>query len=719
MINIHHDSWIWLSNWDGDTSSEEYRMYTDFWAQLADYFKDEPAQVCFETINEPSFSATGSITKYDKLDAINKAAYDVIRNTPGNETRMIVMPTLSTNHEESNSKPLAKLIKELDDSYVIATVHYYSEWVYSANLGKTSFDEVLWGDNYTARAAADSLMATLKEQFFDNGISVIIGEYGLLGYDASEGCLQTGEELKYYEYMNYLAEQNNVCLMFWDNGSGIDRNSSDYSWKNERVGNMLEASMSGRSSYATDLDTVYYNGEATEDTKISLTLNGNTFTGIEGLTEGTDYTYDESTATVTLKKEFINEKYNALNMARMETYGTFADLVFTFSSGADWHQYLVKYGESVIGEAEGSVGTGISIPVDFNGRQVKRVTAYQTSGKVGPNSSWWDYLQNASSFSVDYENGTINFLSDFFGDSTVSDGLIMATVEYYDGGTDKVWMSVEDSEVLSSEELAVNIDDVNWLATDTICLYAGETEIPSQYVNAPEGYTIRVVDGFSNSDMVTLVGDWPQYMEFDTVAHDKFESAMLRLSYMDISKDLTVSVGIKNAPVVSDASLKTGTTTTLSVANLADDAILTYTVADPSVATVAADGTVTGLKAGTTKVTVTVSQYGRVDDFEGEILVTESAAANQPSNQPSNDDNANASTEAPAETVEPSTEAPAVTVAPSTEAPAATVAPSTAAPAATTTSPQTGDSTPVAVAFAFMMLSGIAFVLLRKKNKEM
>ena len=100
MINIHHDSWIWLSAWDGNKDSEEYRRFTELWEQLAAYMADLPEQVCFETINEPTFEDTGSMTAQKKLDEINLAAYYAIRNTEGNEERMIIMPTLLTNHEK-------------------------------------------------------------------------------------------------------------------------------------------------------------------------------------------------------------------------------------------------------------------------------------------------------------------------------------------------------------------------------------------------------------------------------------------------------------------------------------------------------------------------------------------------------------------------------------------------------------------------------------------
>lgn len=619
MINIHHDSWIWLKYWDGDKSSEEYRMYTDFWKQLAEYMADLPEQVCFETINEPDFEENAQ----QKLDEINQAAYDIIRGTEGNEERMIVFPTVYTNFEKS--VPLYNFIKKLNDNNVIATVHYYSEWVYSANLGKTGFDEELWqnnGESYTARDAADNMMKTIKNQFVSNGIGVIIGEYGLLGYDSSEGCLETGEELKYYEYMNELARQNHVCLIFWDNGSGINRTNGSYSWKKPTVGEMLENSMTGRSSYATGADNLYFAEEVKSDVAIALTLNGNTFKGIEGLTEGTDYAYDSASATVTLKKEYINKKF-----AEMSGYGTFAELVMKFSSGADWHEYLIKYAEPVVGKAQGDKD-GIQIPVEFNGSRVRRVTAYQAGGKVGPNSSWWDYLQYDSSFGVDYEEGTINLLSAFFADETVKNGLMKLKVEFYDGQIVYIWLHVNGNKVTSSPSLEVDAEAID--ASSIICLYTGETEVPTQYLDMPEGGSVygTWVDEVTNNGMVTLEG-WPCKMTFDTKAHDDFVSGGIVLYYMDLQKYVDVSFGIKDAPIVEDMDVKAGNKEKLTVSNLAEDAKVTYKSSNLSVATVSTDGTVTGKKAGEAVITVTVEQYNRSDDFEATVKVTGTATSSQ------------------------------------------------------------------------------------------
>lgn len=433
MVNLHHDSWIWLSAWDGSKESPEYTRFVQLWEQLAEALKDMPEQVCFETINEPQFNNGTDEEKQAMLDELNLAAYEAIRNSGGNNaTRMIVMPTMNTNH--GNCDPLLALMQSLDDPNLIATVHYYSEWVFSANLGRTGFDEDLFGDGAsTARSAAESMMDTVDKAFLQNGYGVIIGEYGLLGYDAGDRINQPGEELKYYETMGALARQYGVCLMLWDNGSMIDRVSGDYNWKKPAVGAMLEASLTGRSSYATGLDTLYFDEPVKADVSVPLTLNSNEFKGIYGLTEDTEYTWDVETATVTLKADYINGLMEAA-----EDYGTLAELKLQFSAGADWTEKLVKYAAPVFGTASGSREEGVTIPVTYNGTEIRRINAMSGSNATGPNSSWWTWLQNGGSYALDYEAGTLTLLPAFFAEC--AEGPVQLVIETYDGSFTELWL---------------------------------------------------------------------------------------------------------------------------------------------------------------------------------------------------------------------------------------------------------------------------------------
>jgi endoglucanase len=448
MVNIHHDSWIWLSGWDGKEESAEYVRFQQMWEQLADCLKDEPAQVCFETINEPQFNDGTEEEKQEKLDKLNLAAYKIIRGSGGkNGERMIVMLTLNTNHEKC--APLLKLIQGLDDENIIATVHYYGEWVYSANLGITGYDEVMGDDGNTPRKAAKNAMEMVYKAFTENGIGTVIGEYGVLGYDAGEECNQPGEELKCYEYINQLGREYGLCLMFWDNGSGIDRRSNTYQWKKPVVGAMLEASIKGRSSYAAELDTLYFKDRTDADVTIPLMLNGNTFKGIEGLTEGTEYSYDAKASTVMLKADYINKLFEA-----KDGYGELAVLTFQFSSGADWRETLVKYGTPAFSDASGTASEGLTIPVSYQGAKVRRITAYAGEERTGPQSSWWRYLQHTETFVPDYAEGTLTMKPSFFNEC--AEGEISLVIEFYDGQTAGVKFTKDGDKVFAGNGTTVS-----------------------------------------------------------------------------------------------------------------------------------------------------------------------------------------------------------------------------------------------------------------------
>ncbi|WP_455719042.1 cellulase family glycosylhydrolase [Anaerosporobacter sp.] len=465
LVDLHGDAWSWLNAWDGNENSMEYQKYTQIWTQLATYLKDEGDKVSFETINEPGFSDSDNCTAQQKLDKINMAAYQCIRKSGGNNaTRMIVMPTMNTNFQQEKSKELYDFIAKLNDENIIATVHYYSIWMFSANLGLTGFDEETnEGKGDTPRAEIDTMFDVVKNTFIDKGIGVLIGEYGLLGYDAGMEVNQQGEELKYYEYINKKARDYNTCLMFWDNGSGINRNDTKaYSWKKENVGKMIEACIKGeRSSYATGLDTIYFNDKNIKEVKIPLTLNDNTFVNIKGLKKGTDYTYDQKTATVTIKKKYIAKAYKKL---ASDKEGTIADLVFQFSSGADWHQYLVKCKTPEFGNVVGTADS-LVIPVDFNGSKVRRMYALENDKKVGPHSSWWKYIEFSYSYLPNYTDSTITIKDKFFADESVVDGDITFVFEFYDGQIAKYTVTKTGKEVATK---AYTVKGIQYIITKSV-----------------------------------------------------------------------------------------------------------------------------------------------------------------------------------------------------------------------------------------------------------
>src|SRR5699024_12847973 len=80
MVNLHHDSWIWLAEWDGDKTSEEFTKYVRIWEQLADRFKEHDEKVMFESINEPQCYGVDDATAIQYLTTLNEEYCDIVRN---------------------------------------------------------------------------------------------------------------------------------------------------------------------------------------------------------------------------------------------------------------------------------------------------------------------------------------------------------------------------------------------------------------------------------------------------------------------------------------------------------------------------------------------------------------------------------------------------------------------------------------------------------------
>lgn len=437
MVNVHHDSWEWLANWDGDPNSSEFQKFESIWIQLAERFKDYDERLMFESINEPQFWQTDEAAA---LFAINEVFYTIVREFGGNNlSRMLILPTIHTDFSQDKLDALYQQITNFEDENIIATIHYYSEWVYSANLGKTRFDEVLW-DNQTPRTSLVEAFDRVYDTYTANGIGVTVGEYGLLGYDKSDYANNLGETLKFIEFINYYADQKDINLMLWDNGQHLNRWT--YEWNNPLFGAMIKNSMSTRSSYAAGLDTIFISDEELDrPISIPLILNGNELTAIyngqEQLIEEQDYTYESET--ITLTQSYIQG-------LAFENYGEMTNLIFLFSNGADWRQTLVYSDTPYLHHSEGTVAEGLFIETDFNGTLLEKAESVNEEGEIVSNNSWWGFLEYHSEFRADYENETIVLTPTYF--NAADNGSYILTFTFYDGSTIEYSITVDGNSVI-------------------------------------------------------------------------------------------------------------------------------------------------------------------------------------------------------------------------------------------------------------------------------
>jgi aryl-phospho-beta-D-glucosidase BglC (GH1 family) len=417
MINIHHDSWYWAGNIGSDDGTL-MKKYIAIWTQLANYFKDYSDKVSFESINEPQFWTGSTANQIKILEGVNTQFYHIVRNSGGNNvTRMLILPTLNTNDSTDRCLSLYNTIKGFNDDNIIAAFHYYGFWPFSTNIaGTTTMDA-------TVIRELEAAFDRVYNQFFTNGIGVICGEYGLLGFDKSLGAIEHGEVLKYFEYINYYAQQKDITMMLWDNGQHMGRTS--LTWSDQSLYNIIKASWTSRSSY-TESDRIFItDNDIAEDVSIKLTLNSNTLKSISNghikLKKDKDYTYMNNT--LTLNADYVKSVIS-------HDYGINATLTMSFSDGADWTVYLTHYTTPVLGSGIGSTA-GFIIPVEFNGSRLSTLEAMKPDGTGTGPQSWTTYKEFDYAFSVDYDANTVTMKDKFFAEA--ADGIIILKLHFQSG----------------------------------------------------------------------------------------------------------------------------------------------------------------------------------------------------------------------------------------------------------------------------------------------
>ncbi|WP_307556000.1 cellulase family glycosylhydrolase [Paenibacillus sp. V4I5] len=418
MINVHHDAWMWVRTMPTN-HDEVLARYTAVWTQIADRFKNHSNKLMFESINEPEFLNVDITTQLAFLDEINTTFVHLVRASGGaNADRPLVLPTLYCNDEKVRVDSLASTIAKLNDPNLITTVHFYGLWNFSINIGgypKFEADTI---------KVVDTLIDNVSNAFVSKGIPVIVGEYGLLGWDVSEGLPEHGEMLKYIEYFTSKAVENKLALMLWDNGGRFDRRTLQ--WNDPELYDQIMASLKGRSSTG-ESDLIFVRKDApAQDTLVPLHLNGNKLTGIRAgdykLKKGKDYELNGED--LTLKASFTAK------LTESAALGEVAVLKVQFNKGADWTFHVLYNDTPVLQNAEGTTAN-FAIPTVFNGDRLATMEAvYAEGGNAGPDN-WTSFKAFGQTFKPSYATNEITLTQSFF--NKVNDGTVILKFHFWSG----------------------------------------------------------------------------------------------------------------------------------------------------------------------------------------------------------------------------------------------------------------------------------------------
>jgi aryl-phospho-beta-D-glucosidase BglC (GH1 family) len=420
MINIHHDSWQWI--WKMPTEHDQVlNRFNRIWTQLVGAFAEFGPKLTFESWNEPQFTGSTGKPQEIALNAeLNASFHSTVRRSGGNNaTRLLVLPTLHTSSEQQYVDPLVEQMRGFGDPNLIATVHYYGYWPFSVNIaGGTRFDA-------TAQKDLVDTFDRVHNSFVARGIPVVVGEYGLLGFDRHTGTIEQGEKLKFFEYLGHYARTKKLTTMLWDNGQHLGRTS--FQWSDPELYAQIRSSWTTRSGTAhTDQVFTAKSGPVTART-IALNLNGTSFTdlhhGNTKLTRGRDYTISGDQLTLTASA--------LTRLSGTRGYGTNAVLTARFSQGVPWRLYLITYDTPVLSDATGTTAS-FEIPTAFRGDQLATMEArYDDGTNAGPND-WTSFKEYDRTFSPNYTDGRTKLTAEFFA-AVRDNARVTLTFHYWSG----------------------------------------------------------------------------------------------------------------------------------------------------------------------------------------------------------------------------------------------------------------------------------------------
>lgn len=233
---INEDMYVILNiHWDGGWLEEhpfyEYQEAVNtkqhaYWTQIANHFKDYGAQLFFAGTNEVHADYGTPTTEHITVqESYNQTFIDAVRATGGNNaSRTLVVQTYNTNMQHGIN--YFSLPNDTINNRLVVEVHNYDPYDFTLNPNGSC---LYWGSLFPSQSACtwgqeayfDNLFAQVRAKWIDQGIPVIIGEYGV----ATKPNLSMDSKRYYLQYFNQVASANGIKTFYWDTGIPPSQNN--------------------------------------------------------------------------------------------------------------------------------------------------------------------------------------------------------------------------------------------------------------------------------------------------------------------------------------------------------------------------------------------------------------------------------------------------------------------------------------------------------------
>lgn len=233
ILNIHWDGGWLENNCTEDKQEENIAKQKAFWEQIATHLRDFDQHLLFASANEPNVANKSEMAV---LMSYHQTFVDAVRSTGGkNSYRVLVVQGPDTDIEKTHNLMGSLPVDEADDRLMVE-VHYYTPWNFCGLTQDETWGKMFyfWGDGFHSDThmernadwgeenALEQYFQIMKQQFSDQGIPIVLGEFG-----AVRRSDLTGEELDlhlasrayFFKQIVQKAKENGLIPFYWDNGA--------------------------------------------------------------------------------------------------------------------------------------------------------------------------------------------------------------------------------------------------------------------------------------------------------------------------------------------------------------------------------------------------------------------------------------------------------------------------------------------------------------------
>lgn len=230
VINVHWDGG-WMDHPTYEKQAEINAKLAKFWTQIATHFKDYDDHLLFAGTNEVGMvNTSGAPTpEYAAVqNSFNQTFVNTVRATDGNNAkRHLVVQGYYTSIEHTvatNTVP-----KDSAANRLFMEVHYYDPYNFTLNGDSKIWQ---WGAIATDATAtetwanepwADEQFQKMKARFVDQGVAVIVGEYGAYPKPKEKFPGMSRYSQYWAQTITRSIVQHGLVPMWWDTGGLIDR----------------------------------------------------------------------------------------------------------------------------------------------------------------------------------------------------------------------------------------------------------------------------------------------------------------------------------------------------------------------------------------------------------------------------------------------------------------------------------------------------------------